>query len=174
LATVLIRGALIWVAWSIGIFVAVVTWRRLFPAPMPKLFDFTLNTSFRRRRFSPEIAAQRHGLRPGMRILEVGPAGGYLTSAAQQRIQPNGRMVSIDLQLSLLRKLRTRLGSATPPLVCGDATWLPFRDGSFDLLYVVEVMGEIPDKPKALSEFRRVLRPAGTLAVSEAALLDPD
>src|SRR4030095_15104566 len=53
-------------------------------------------------------------------------------------------------------------------------TRLPSRDGAFDLVFVVEVMGEIPDKPRALSEFRRVLRPEGTLAVSEAALLDPD
>jgi len=35
-------------------------------------------------------------------------------------------------------------------------------------------MGEIPDKRGALLEFARVLRSGGTLAVSEAALFDPD
>lgn len=165
---------LTWLAWSIAVFVAVVIWRRVFPAPMPRIFDFTLDSSFRRRHFSPEIAAERHGLAPGMHVLEVGPAGGYLTRAARETIQPNGRLVCIDLQLSLLQKLRGRLGSVTPPLVCGDASRLPFRDGSFDLVFVVEVMGEIPDKPLALTEFRRILRSGGTLAISEAALLDPD
>jgi SAM-dependent methyltransferase len=165
---------LTWLVWSVAILVAVVVWRRVFPAPMPKIFAFTLDSAFRRRHFSPEIAAERHGLSTGMRVLEVGPAGGYLTQAACQKVQPNGRVVCIDLQLSLLQKLRARLGVVSPPLVCGDASRLAFRDGAFDLVFVVEVMGEIPDKPRALSEFRRVLRPEGTLAVSEAALLDPD
>lgn len=159
---------------SVATFVAVVAWRRLFPAPMPRVFDFMLDSGYRRRHFSPQVAAERHGLRPGMRVLEVGPAGGYLTAAAQQRLQPAGGLISIDLQLPLLKKLRGRLGAATPPLVCGDALRLPFRDDSFDAVFVVEVMGELPDRPAALAEFHRVLRPGATLAVSEAALLDPD
>jgi SAM-dependent methyltransferase len=167
-------SALVALAWTIGTFAAVVVWRRLVPAPMPRLFDFTLDTPYRRRHFSPEIAAERHGLAPGMRVLEVGPAGGYLTAAARSRIHPGGFLVAIDLQLPLLRKLRARLGTQAPPLVCGNACTLPFRDGSFDLLFVVEVMGEIPDRMAALREFARVLHPGGTLAISEAALLDPD
>jgi ubiquinone/menaquinone biosynthesis C-methylase UbiE len=160
--------------WSAAILLAVIVWRRLFAAPMPPIFNATLDTGFRRRHFSPDVAAERHGLRPGMRVLELGPAGGYLTSAAQRRIQPGGRLVCLDLQPSLLRKLRGRLGAETPPLVCGNAQQLPFRDDCFDLVFVVEVMGEIPDKGVALREIRRVLHPGGTLAVSEAALLDPD
>jgi ubiquinone/menaquinone biosynthesis C-methylase UbiE len=109
-----------------------------------------------------------------MHVLEVGPAGGYLTAAAHSRVQPGGSLVAIDLQRPLLEKLRTRLGPNAPPLVCGDATKLPFRNASFDLLFIAEVMGEIPDRALALAEFRRVLRPGGILAVSEAALFDPD
>jgi Methyltransferase domain len=127
---------------TLGILVVIVVWRRVFAAPMPRVFDTILNTRFRQRNFSPEVAAERHGLAPGMRVLEVGPAGGYLTAAAQRRIQPEGRLISIDLQLPLLKTLRTRLGPSAPPLVCGDATKLPFREGCFDLLFVVEVMGE--------------------------------
>src|SRR5262249_11745604 len=83
-------------------------------------------------------------------------------------------LISVDLQLPLLRTLRARLGNAAPPLVCGNACRLPFRNSSFDLVFVVEVMGEIPDRHGTLREFHRVLRPGGTLAVSEAALFDPD
>ena len=159
---------------TVGILVAIIAWRRLVPAPMPRAFDFILNTQLRRRTFGPEIAAQRHGLAAGMHVLEVGPAGGYLTGAAAERIKPTGRLVSLDIQRALLQTLRTRLGSAAPPLVCGDASHLPFHDGSFDAVFVADVLGEIPDKRGALRELSRVLRPGGILAVSEAALFDPD
>ena len=86
------RYVLAWVAWSVGIFLAVVVWRRIFPGPMPRLFDPTLDTAYRRRHFSPEVAADRHGLVPGMLVLEIGPAGGYLTGAAVERVGPRGRV----------------------------------------------------------------------------------
>lgn len=168
------RIVLVSLGWTAATLLAIIVWRRLVPAPMPRLFDFILNTKFRRRTFSPETAAERHGLRSGMWVLEVGPAGGYLTAAAADKVKPGGQLISIDLQLPLLRRLRSRLGTSTPPLVCGDACRLPFRSRSFDLMFVVEVMGEVRDKPAALAEFNRVLRPGGTLAISEAALFDPD
>lgn len=168
------RTVLISLAWTGATLLAIIAWRRLVPAPMPRIFDFILRTKFRRRTFSPEVAAERHGVAPGMRVLEVGPAGGYLTGAAAEKVKPGGQLVSLDLQLAFLETLRARLGSSTPPLVCGDAAHLPFREECFDLAFVADVMGEIPDKRGALRELGRVLRSDGTLAVSEAALFDPD
>ena len=54
------------------------------------------------------------------------------------------------------------------------STRLPFRAGSFDLVFLSSVLGEIPDEPSAMREFRRVLRPGGTLAVSEEIVVDAD
>src|SRR5205809_1029439 len=61
-----VRAVLISLAWTTGVLVTIIAWRRLVPAPMPRVFDFLLRTKFRRRTFSPEIAAERHGLAPGM------------------------------------------------------------------------------------------------------------
>src|SRR4029450_6838370 len=110
------RTVLIPLAWIVGTLLAIIAWRRLMPAPMPRIFDFILNTKFRRRTFSPETAADRHGLAPGMHVLEVGPAGGYLTAAAAEKIKPTGRLVSRDIQLPLLKTPGTRQGAAAPPL----------------------------------------------------------
>ncbi len=41
------------------------------------------------------------------------------------------------------------------------------------MIYLITVTGEIPDPVRAMREFRRVLKPSGTLAVSEI-LIDPD
>jgi ubiquinone/menaquinone biosynthesis C-methylase UbiE len=167
-------AASIWAAVSVVIFLVVVVWRRVFPTPMPRIGDPTLDTRYRRRHFSPEAAAQRHGLAPGMTVLEVGPAIGYLTRAARDRVGPDGRVIALDLMLPALKKLSKRLGPLTPPLVCADATRLPFSHGAFDLTFLSSVLGEIPDKPGTMRELKRILRPGGTLAISEEIIFDPD
>jgi ubiquinone/menaquinone biosynthesis C-methylase UbiE len=50
---------------------------------------------------------------------------------------------------------------------------LPFEDDDFDAVYMLSVIGEIPEPEWALAEFHRVLRSGGTLAFSEL-LFDPD
>lgn len=42
------------------------------------------------------------------------------------------------------------------------------------MIVLAGVLGELPDRPKALGEIRRVLVPGGTLALAEEFLLDPD
>ena len=58
-------------------------------------------------------------------------------------------------------------------LAVGSGECLPFKDTSFDLAYLVTVIGEIPDKGQAFRELHRVLRPGGILSISEF-LPDPD
>jgi ubiquinone/menaquinone biosynthesis C-methylase UbiE len=47
----------------------------------------------------------------------------------------------------------------------GDATNLPFPDGSFDVVWIEHVAMNIPDKPRLYQEMHRVLKPRGTLAI---------
>jgi SAM-dependent methyltransferase len=152
---------------------AYLVWQRRSPRPFPTWMTPILHAPYRKRYFSPERAAERHGLAPGEVVLEVGPGDGYLTGAALERIAPGGRLVCLDVQLSMLRKLRAALGDRTPPLVQASGSELPFRGGAFDRIFLVHVLGEIPDRAGALAECARVLRPGGTLAVTEG-LPDPD
>ena len=109
----------------------------------------------------------------GMTVLELGPGGGYLTLAALDRVMPGGQLICLDVQLGMLERLRGELGARTPPLVCASGSRLPFRTGAFDAVFLAHVLGEIPDRSRALSECARVLAPAGTLALTEG-LPDPD
>lgn len=52
------------------------------------------------------------------------------------------------------------------PNICADATKLPLRSGSVDTLVCLEVLEYVWDPPSALNEFRRVLKPGGTLVLS--------
>lgn len=48
----------------------------------------------------------------------------------------------------------------------GDATTLPFADGTFDRVITSEVLEHIPNDTGAIAEFTRVLRPGGTFAAT--------
>jgi ubiquinone/menaquinone biosynthesis C-methylase UbiE len=65
------------------------------------------------------------------------------------------------------------VGAANFETVEGDATCLPFADGSFDAVLLVTVLGEIGDPAAALKEIARVLTPGGRVLVVEQ-LGDPD
>jgi len=50
---------------------------------------------------------------------------------------------------------------------------LPFGDNSFDVIFLVTVLGEVEQKKEYVREFHRILKPGGLLSVSEQAG-DPD
>jgi ubiquinone/menaquinone biosynthesis C-methylase UbiE len=107
---------------------------------------------------------------PGELILEIGPGTGYYTLDMAEWVAPGGRIEIFDLQQEFLDHVTRRaaergLGNVVPTQ--GDATALPFDDGSMDAVVLTAVLGEIPDPVGALREVRRVLKPAGRLIVGE-------
>lgn len=130
------------------------------------------------RRFVQPVRGtlQWFGLRPGGTVLELGPGPGYFTIEAASMVGPRGRVLCVDLQPGMLHLLRGRLESnriTNAHMIVSDATRLPLADHSVDSAYLVTVLGEVPDRPAALAELRRVLKPGGQLSFAES-LGDPD
>lgn len=50
---------------------------------------------------------------------------------------------------------------------------LPFKDNMFDLVFLVDVLQEIPKHNRTLKELFRIIKQGGTLAISEY-FMDPD
>jgi SAM-dependent methyltransferase len=118
----------------------------------------------------------RMGLQAGQTVLELGPGPGYFTIAASRLVGHTGRIICADLQPGMLQILQERLdegGVANAHPIVADASRLPLGSGTIDLAFLVAVLGEIPDRPAALRELRRVLKPGGVLAFTET-LTDPD
>jgi ubiquinone/menaquinone biosynthesis C-methylase UbiE len=107
---------------------------------------------------------------PGERILEIGPGTGYYTLDIAEWVGSEGTVEIFDLQQEFLdhvgrRAAERSLANVKPTR--GDATALPYEDGSVDAVVLTAVLGEIPDPLAALREIARVLKPPGRLVVGE-------
>jgi ubiquinone/menaquinone biosynthesis C-methylase UbiE len=150
--------------------------RRWLKFPAPAFISVFLNSRFRRALQPPADVMGWVDIRPGMQVLELGPGPGTFTVEAARRAAPQGVVHAVDIQADMLERLQETLataGVANVSLHLSSAYALPVPDHSIDRLFMVTVLSEIPDKPRSLAEFRRVLKPGGMLAVGEF-LLDPD
>jgi ubiquinone/menaquinone biosynthesis C-methylase UbiE len=144
--------------------------------PMPQFLANAIDNPFRRRIQPPDRTPLRHGIEPGMTVLEVGPGSGTYTIATARRIGAQGRLVTVDIEERMIERVKHRAqteGVSNIEAKVADVYDLPFADATFDAIYMIAVIGEIPSPEKALREFHRVLSPSGTIAFSEL-LLDPD
>jgi ubiquinone/menaquinone biosynthesis C-methylase UbiE len=108
-------------------------------------------------------------------VLEIGPGIGLNALSIAAQLDP-GTLDVLDIQQPMLDNLMrraARLGITNIKPCLGDARELPFPDHGFDAIYLMGVLGEIPEPERALREIHRVLRPGGRLAIGEF-LLDPD
>jgi ubiquinone/menaquinone biosynthesis C-methylase UbiE len=107
---------------------------------------------------------------PGERVLEIGPGVGYYTLDLAEWVGPEGKVEIFDLQQEFLDHTSRRAaerGLANVVPTQGDATALPYEDGSMDAVVLTAVLGEIPDPVAALRQIQRVLKPGGRLVVGE-------
>jgi SAM-dependent methyltransferase len=153
---------------------------RLKPRPMPLRMAGILRSPARRKLFgTPEQVLERAGVTPGMQVLEIGPGPGNFTVAlaryvASQRKQ--GSVSCVEIQPEMIDMLRQALITEqinNVDILQGDAQKLSFPPESFDMVFLVTVVGEMPDPQALFYECARVLKPGGVLSVTEQ-IVDPD
>jgi ubiquinone/menaquinone biosynthesis C-methylase UbiE len=148
-------------------------WRwgsRVWALPCPSLFAWALSSRFYERITQTEITLQRIGLRPGQRVLEIGPGPGRLLIHAAQRVSPGGEAVGIDIQPGMVERLNARAKRARVTnltAILGDATEPIVPEASFDVVFLVTTLGEIPDRRGVMAQCYRALKPSGVLSVTE-------
>jgi ubiquinone/menaquinone biosynthesis C-methylase UbiE len=151
--------------------------RFFFPFPMPQVMAELIDHPLRRKYIQPPKAtAIRHGIKPGMTVLEVGPGSGTYTIAAAKRIGETGRLVAIDIEPRIIERVQKRAAQERVTNIEAKVTniyQLDEEGATFDLCFMITVISEIPEPVRALKEIHRVLKPGGTIAFSEL-LPDPD
>lgn len=102
------------------------------------------------------------------RVLELASGNGF-NACYLAGNYPGVNFTGIDLvgiEVEFARRQIRGLGNLT--FLCENFQSLPFADGSFDLIYVIESICHATDMQKALSEAYRVLRPGGVFLVADA------
>lgn len=124
-------------------------------------------TEFWRRNERPIVAAWLHGLVPGL-ALDAGSGTGNYRSELEAR----GHIcIAVDLSLEMLRvqgrKNKHHHGMTRCDLSQGDLRCLPFTSSIFDHVLCTRVLSHIERLEAALSELARVVRPKGSLLLTD-------
>jgi len=132
---------------------------KLFAGYIPKLYEEHMVPML----FEPYAIdlANRLASRSLKSVLEIAAGTGVVTRALASTLPRDTAIVATDLNQPMLDHAAA-LGTARPvEWRQADAMELPFDEGSFDAVVCQFSVMFFPDKAKAFSEARRVLRPGG-------------
>jgi ubiquinone/menaquinone biosynthesis C-methylase UbiE len=118
--------------------------------------------------FAP-VVAERAGVAPGMRVLDVACGTGALSRELARRAGSEGSVTGVDFgepMLEVARAAAAGPGAAPITYLQGDAAALPVADHAFDAALCQQGLQFFPDRLAALRELRRALEPGGSVAVA--------
>jgi len=108
-------------------------------------------------------------LQPGEAVLDVATGPGTVARLAAARLGSRGRVVATDIALPMLDIARAKpvaAGAAQIEYVDSPAAPLAAANGTFDAVLCQQGLQFFPDRPAALREMHRVLKPNGRAAIA--------
>ena len=115
-------------------------------------------------------------LQPGETVLDLGCGGGVDAIIASRLVGPNGAVFGLDMtaeMLDLARENSQTAGAQNITYLEGLIEDIPLPDESVDVVLSNCVINLSDDRPAALHEALRVLRPKGRFVVSDIVAFEP-
>jgi len=108
---------------------------------------------------------ERLQLAPGSRVLELGCGPALFWRSNLDQIPADWQITLSDFSPGMLHDAQRPLGDRSKRFNFRriDAQAIPFDDASLDAVIANHMLYHVPDRPKALAEIRRVLKPDGRL-----------
>ena len=115
---------------------------------------------------SKRLMVKRGGLTSGESVLDAGCGPGDDLFDLVARVGAGGWLVGLDASEVMIAEARRRAEQRSLPITfeVGEATALPFSDGTFDVCRAARLLEHLADPRRALSEMVRVTRPGGRAA----------
>ncbi len=134
---------------------------------VPKAYD----EFFVPRLFEPwaKLLLDEVNLQPGEAVLDVATGPGTVARLAAVRLGSEGRVVATDIALPMLDIARAKpevAGAARIEYMESPAAPLAAPSGTFDVVLCQQGLQFFPDRPDALREMHRVLKPNGRAAIA--------
>ncbi|MBW2203138.1 MAG: class I SAM-dependent methyltransferase, partial [Deltaproteobacteria bacterium] len=110
------------------------------------------------------------GVRPGLRILDVGCGPGKTTSILHDMVKPNGQAVGVDFSEERIRKAKELYGDK-PGIdfeICDFTKPMPGELRNFDLIWIRFVLEyHAKESPNIIKNITDCLRPGGYLCLMD-------
>lgn len=113
------------------------------------------------------------GIQAGWHVLDAGCGTGGFLSVIAELVGPQGQVCAVDTAPEHINLIRARAesGEFACPIDAGlsDIRTLSFADGRFDAIWNANVAQYLTEEElhEALTEFRRVLKPGGVMAIKD-------
>lgn len=133
--------------------------RAMFSTIAPRYDFVTRILSYGMDRRWKKLGVRRATLPANATVLDLASGTGDFSKLVQERL-PQARSVAVDITEGMLQLARAH---GLKEAACADATLLPFRDASFDCVFIGYGLRNFPDLKKAVREIERVTKPGGMM-----------
>ena len=110
-------------------------------------------------------AVQAAGITAGDVVADIGTGTGFIAEAA---LAAGARVIGVDESQNMLAQARMRFEGRPFEARAGDVEGLPLDDDEADAVLANMVLHHAPEPPRAIVEMTRILKPGGTLVITDA------
>jgi ubiquinone/menaquinone biosynthesis C-methylase UbiE len=116
-----------------------------------------------------ELLLERAALRPGEAVLDIATGPGTVARLAAEHVGPRGRVLGADLSEAMIAIAKAKppsAGAASIEYLVSPAAPLPVGDAGFDVVTCQQGLQFFPDRPAAIREMYRALKPGGRVVAA--------